>query len=437
MSLPPISSSLDRRRFLAATAAAGSSAFLGAAPGGLLNQQAVPVACIGTGNRGQTNCIVMVGQDVKALCDVDEKYLTPMLDRFPTATPFVDWREMLDKVSVEAVVISTPNHLHAPIALAAMNKGLHVYIETPVAHTIQEVRKIEAKAKEKGLVAWMGNQHHVSAGYRRAIELLEGGTIGPIKEVHAWSARPTWVQGVKRPTDSPPLPATLKWDLWLGPAPERNFNPIYHPIGWRGWWDFGGGVLADAGPLLLDPLFTGLKLVAPTSVSAEVSEKGNLDTAPPWSIVKFNFAAQGNQPAFTLTWYDGGHRPPKELMGGHRMPRNGMLCVGELGKLYIPEFGQAPMLIPNARGETLVEPEAKVMLTRGHQQDWLEACRQKKPNPAQFAAACRLSEACLVGDIAIRVKKPLKWDSASGKFDNAEANKLLGRTYRKGWELPT
>jgi predicted dehydrogenase len=428
--------SLDRRNFLTAAAAASSAALLGAAPTGALNQRRVAVGCVGVGNRGETNCIVMAGQEMLALCDVDEKFLNPMLDRFPTAKPFTDWREMLDKASLEAVVISTPDHLHAPIAIAAMQKGLHVYIEKPLAHNIAEVRRIEAVAREKKVVAWMGNQHHVSAGYRRAVELLEGGTIGTISEIHAWTSKPTWVQGVARPEERSTAPSNVNWDLWLGPAPLRGYHPIYHPVGWRGWWDFGGGALADMGTHLLDPVFSGLRLGAPTTVSAKVSDKGNRETAPPWSTVEFEFPENGRRPAVKLTWYDGGLTPPKELFAvGRPVPRNGVLCVGELGKLYIPDLGKTPVLLPKVRGESLAEPEQKLALTRGHQQDWLEACRQKKPNTALFTEACRLTEVCLVGNIAVRLKKTLKWDTAAGKFDDEEANKLLSRTYREGWEL--
>lgn len=456
--------STNRRRFLTTTAAAASSlALLGAAPRqSLLNQRRIAVGCIGTAGRGETNCIVMVGQDVRALCDVDENHLKPRIEQYPTAKTFADWREMLDKVELEAVVISTPDHLHAPIALAAMNKGLHVYIEKPLAHNIQEVRKIEAMAKKKGVVAWMGNQHHVAAGYRRAIEHLEAGTIGPIKEIHAWTNRPSsWAQGIKRPLDGSPVPSNLNWDLWLGPAPERSYNPIYHPVGWRGWWDFGGGALADMGPHLLDPVFTGLKLGAPATVTADVSIDPGTDpndVAPSWTIVKFEFPARGKAPPVTLTWYDGDQNrnphPPKEAAGAVRVPMNGVMCIGELGKMFIPDLGKAPTIIPNDRAEPLPEPEQKVTLTRGYQQDWLDACRNGKPRMDLFSEACRLTEVCLVGNIAVRLArrvpdekdaegkpiarlaKPLKWDSAKGQFDSPHANKLLGRTYREGWELP-
>jgi predicted dehydrogenase len=429
--------SVNRRRFLTASAAAGSAAFLGAGPKiGLRNERPVSVACVGVGNRGETNTVLMVGQTVKAICDVDDKFLQPMLTRFPEAKPYVDWRELLEKEQLEALVVSTPDHLHAPIALTAMKKGLHVYIEKPIAHTIDEVRRIEAEAKARNLAVWMGNQHHISAGYLRVIDMIEANLIGPIKEVHVWTNRPTWLQGVSRPAGEGELPSTLNWDLWLGPAPVRPYQSIYHPVGWRGWWDFGGGAIADMGPHLIDPVYTGLKLNTPVSISVETDDKGNEECAPGWSILTFDFPARGDMPPLKLTWYDGGKKPSQEVTGMRRLPMNGAMCIGEVGKISIPDLGRMPLAIPNVRGEPLPELEQKVTLTRGHQQDWLDACRSGKPRHDQLTEACRLTELCLAGSIATRLKKSLKWDPSKGTFDDDAANKLRSREYREGWKLP-
>ena len=437
-------SSAHRRQFLKTAVAASSAAMLGsasvtAAPkGSLLNERRLAVASIGVGGRGETNTLLMVGQEVKALCDVDDKFLASMMIRYPTTKPYYDWREVLDKVALEAVIVNTPDHLHAPIALAAMKKGLHVYIEKPIAHNIKEVRLIEKVAKEKRLAVWMGNQHHVSAGYKRAIELLESGTIGPVKEAHVWTNRPAWLQGsgVKLPLPVVDTPDTLKWDLWLGPGAERGYNPLFHPVTWRGWWDFGGGPLADMGPHLLDPLFTALKLDSPVTITPETSGDGNDQVGPTWSIIKFQFPARGDLPELTLTWYDGGKKPPATLADRLRLPMNGTICVGETGKLFVPDLGRVPLVIPNVRGETLAVPDPGMVLTRGHQQDWLDACRSSEPRPEQLTEACRLTELCLAGNIAVRLNKAVKWDPVKGEFAEPEANQFLGRTYRKGWELP-
>jgi predicted dehydrogenase len=429
----------NRRHLLtSAIAAAGSNMLLAQPKRSLLDEKQIAVACMGVGGRGETNTLLMVGQQIKALVDVDDNSLTSMLIRHPNTKPYVDWREVIDKLELEAVTISTPDHHHAPIALAAMKKGLHAYIEKPIAHNIKEVRMIEALAKEKNLVVWMGNQHHVSAGYRRAIELIEGNTIGAIKEVHVWTNRPAWLQGKAvqfplKPQDPPPQ---LNWDVWLGPAAERPYCPLYHPATWRGWWDFGGGPLADMGPHLLDPIFTALKLESAVKITAETSGDGNDQVGPTWSIVTFEFPARGMLPELKLTWYDGGKRPPADLAGRLRLPMNGTVCVGELGKLFIPDLGRPPTVIPNVRGEPLVEPELVMVITRGHQQDWLDGIRNGEPRHEQLSEACRLTELCLAGNVAVRLGKPVKWDPAKGQFDSPEANKFLGRTYRKGWELP-
>lgn len=441
---------IDRRQFLAAAAASSAAALGGTSlhasgqetrprRGRLIDERRLAVASFGVGGRGETNTILMVGQEIKALCDVDDNFLTSMGIRYPNSKPYFDWREVLDKVELEAVVVSTPDHQHAPIALAAMKKGRHAYIEKPLARTIAEVRQIEALAKEKNLAVWMGNQHHVSAGYHRAIELIEANTIGTIKEVHVWTNRPSWLQGkeVKLPLAAEMPPDTLKWDLWLGPAADRPYNHLYHPVTWRGWWDFGGGPLADMGPHLLDPIFTALKLNSPVTITPETSGDGNEHVGPTWSILRFQFPARGELPELSVTWYDAGKKPPAQLAGRMRLPMNGTICVGELGKLFIPDLGRMPTIIPNARGEELPEPEPVMILTRGHQQDWLDAVRNSEPKHDQLAEACRLTELCLAGNIAIRLNKPVKWDPAKGQFDSPEANQLMAGKYRQGWELPT
>jgi predicted dehydrogenase len=438
----------SRRRFLKAAAAVGSVALSGQPGfsqevrprrGRLIDERRIAVASFGVGGRGETNTILMVGQEIKALCDVDDTFLTSMLIHYPSTKPYFDWREVLDKVELEAVVISTPDHQHAPIALTAMKKGLHAYIEKPLARTIDEVRKIEALAKEKNLAVWMGNQHHISAGYRRAIELIESNTVGPIKEAHVWTNRPSWLQGaeVKLPLDAQTPPETLKWDLWLGPAADRPYNALYHPVTWRGWWDFGGGPLADMGPHLLDPLFTALRLNSPVTITPETSGDCNDQVGPTWSIVRFQFPAREGLPEFNLTWYDGGKKPPADLIGRKRLDMNGIICVGETGKLLIPDLGRVPTIIPNVRGEVLEGPDPKMVLTRGHQQDWLDAIRNSEPRHEQLAEACRLTELCLAGNIAIRLNKPVQWDPAKGQFDLPEANQLMTGKYRQGWELPS
>jgi predicted dehydrogenase len=426
-----------KRRFFLGVAAASAFALTGQSPRFRPKEEQLRLGFIGLGKRGDTNTSIVLGENKVAFCDVDEAALRPVLDRHEGTKGYVDYREMLDKETLHGVVISTPDHLHAPIALAALNKGVNVFIESPIAHNFKEVRRIEAKAKEKGLVAWMGNQHLSSAGYRRAVELLETQTIGQVKEVHAWTYRPTWSQGVKRPADGSPLPAGLNWDLWLGPAAERPYHPVYHPNGWRGWWDFGGGALADVGPHLLGPVFAGLKLAAPNSIIVKHSGDVSAEVAPTWSKICFEFPARGELMGMKLFWYDGGQMPKPETHSMKQPPANGLIVIGEKGKLFIPDLGRSPKIINQLQSEPLVEPEVKVALVRGHHHQWIDACRDKKPDPEGLARACRLTELCQLGNIALRIGKTLKWNASKNEFEgNAEANKLLGRTYRKGWELP-
>lgn len=430
--------SVNRRRFVTTVAAAGVTAFLGADKKrpGVADERRLAIACIGVGGRGETNAQLMVSEDVKALCDVDQNSLTAMQLRYPQSQSFVDWRELINKVQCEGVVVSTPDHQHALIALAAMKRGMHVYLERPLAHTIKEVRQIEALAKEKDIVVWGGNQHRVSMGYQRTIDLLESNAIGAIKEVHAWTHRPTWPQGsgVTLPLVKELPPTSLNWDLWLGPAPEWAYNSLFHPVAWRGWWPFGGGPLVDMGPHLLDPLFTSLKLDATVTITPSTSEDGNNLLAPSWSIIRFDFPARGKLPPLALTWYDGGKSPPPELVGRTRMPLNGAVCVGERGRIFIPDLGRMPKIIERTGDQEVTVPESPMVLTRGHQQDWLDACRKREPRHDQLSADCRLTELCLAGTIAVRVNRPLKWNPGKGEFDETEANKLLASDYRQGWE---
>lgn len=430
---------LNRRKLLAAAAA--TTVIAGFRSGYGAQKQKLNIACVGVHNRGETNATVMIGENMVALCDVDDRYLTPFIEQhYPKAKPYVDWREMLEKEKIDAVVVSTPNHTHANIALAAIKKGLHVYIESPLAHTFEEVGKIEAAAKDKGVVAWMGNQYHASSGYQRAIELLKAGIIGPVKEVHAWTMRPLWKQGFKRPDEGTPIPTELNWELWLGPAPQHGYSSFYHPVGWRGWWDFGGGALADMGPHLLDPVCEGLKLVAPTSVAAQIAPDANEDSAPSWSKVVFEFPARDALPPLTLNWYDGpsGPRPDASVLGTTRAPQQGVMCLGERGKLFIPDLGGEPVIRPNIKTETIEEPERALSLNRGHHLEWLDACRADKPDHARFSQAARVTQLCHLGNIAVRSQKKLAWDAEKLDFTGDQAaNDLLKRAYRPGWELPT
>src|SRR5205823_5995919 len=289
-----------------------------------------------------------------------------------------DFRKMLEEQKdIDAVVVGTPDHLHAFASMAAMKMGKHVYCEKPLTHSVWEARQVAQAAREHKVATQMGNQGQASEETRRLSELVWAGAIGPVREAHIWTDRPSnglfaeyWPQGVARPKDTPPVPDTLSWDLWLGPAPERPYNPAYLPFKWRGWWDFGTGALGDIGCHALDPVCRALKLGAPTSVEAS-SGRVNKETYPLSSMVTYQFPARGDMPPVKLTWYDGGLRPPRpaELEDGQMMGDNGRLLVGEKGKILGSLMSDK--IIPQARKLKYKEPPKTIPRSLGHDVEWI------------------------------------------------------------------
>ncbi len=399
-----------------------------------LARERLRLAAIGVGNRGLDNLSAVAAEHVVALCDVDERYLAQAHERFPQAATYRDYRELLEKVDVDGVVISTPDHSHYHATLGALKKGVHVYCEKPLAHSISEVRALTSEARRQGVVTQMGNQHHSSAGYRRVVDWLQSDILGPVREVHAWTNRPTWDQAVARPQESFAIPKELDWDLWLGPAPERSYHPSYHPFGWRGWWDFGGGALADMGPHLLDPVFWGLQLSYPRRIRAE-SGGGTEESAPEWSIVHFDFPARNGQPPVRLHWYDGGKQPTAEITSVKRLPSNGVMFLTERARLFAPELGGQPTVLPRDKEDRFTPPAVRTSGTDDHHQEWIQACRGAGKTSSPFEFGSLLTESCLLGNIAIRSGKELAWDPDTMSFPKQpDLSKYLSREYRAGWE---
>jgi len=355
---------ISRRDFMAGAAAAAAFTIvprhvLGGTgytpPSEKLNIAAIGVGGLGDmHSRGTDNLLAVEGENIVALCDVDHDYSAEMFKRYPNAKIYTDYRKMLEKQKdIDAVIVSTPDHSHAAITMMALKMGKHVYCEKPLTHSIYEARKITEAAGEAKVATQMGNQGHAEEGIRLICEWIWDGAIGPVREVHAWANRPAgwWPQGIKRPTDKPPVPAGLNWDLWLGPAPYRPYHPAYLPFVWRGWWDFGTGVMGDMGCHILDPAFWALKLKAPTSIEAcftkgeDYKEKIS-ETAPKSSIIYYQFPARDGMPPVKLTWYDGGLMPerPQELEEGRRMggESGGTLFVGEKAKIMCGCYGRSP-----------------------------------------------------------------------------------------------
>jgi len=408
------------------------------------------IAGVGIGGQGGHDINQMKSENIVALCDVDSAHAAGLFKQFPNAKTYRDFREMLDKEKgIDGVVVGTPDHLHAFVSIAAMQHGKHVYCEKPLTHSVWEARQMTEAARRYKVATQMGNQGQASEGTRRLAEWIQAGAIGPVAEAHIWTDRPSnglfneyWPQGIARPKETPPVPSTLDWDLWLGPAPERPYHPAYVPFKWRGWWDFGTGALGDIGCHSFDPVFRALKLGAPLSVEAS-SSRVNEETYPLASIVTYHFPARGDMPPVKLTWYDGGLRPPRpeDLEDGRSLPTTGMMLVGKDGKIVGERFGGR--IIPDARRTEFQDLPKTLPRSPGHYKEWIDACKGGKPGGSNFDWAGPLTETVLLGNVALRLRmreemttKRLLWDSANMRFTNSdEANKYLRREYRKGWSL--
>lgn len=454
---PNGSNHLSRRQFVqvGAVVAAGLAAaprrMLGA-PRTLGANDKLKVAFIGVGGRGGANIgelTKLSDVNVAALCDVNANTLASGAKQFPAAKTYRDFRIMLDKEKdMDAVVISTPDHVHAVTAMSAIKHGKHVYCEKPLTRTIHEARALARAAREAKVATQMGNQGMAFEGNRLINEWLWDGAIGPVREVHVWSDRPThrgklplhWPQGVERPADTPPVPEFLDWDLWLGPAPERPYHPAYVPFKWRGWWDFGSGGLGDMGIHNLAPVFSALKLHAPLSVHSS-STVVYPDSVPLASLIHYEFPARGEMPPVKLHWYDGGLLPerPDELADGIALnPEDGVLFVGDKGKLLVEGWGgESPRLIPGKQMLEYQRPPRTLPRSVGHHREWVDACKTGSATRSNFDFAGSLTEAVLLGSVCVRNGgHKLCWDSANMKVTNIpEANKFIHYEYRKGWNL--
>jgi predicted dehydrogenase len=437
---------LNRRNFLkvTATVAAGFQVV----PRHVLGQGLTPpsarlnLAGVGIGGQGGGVLNDMKRENIVALCDVDWSKAAGTFRAFPNAARFKDYRVMLEKrKDIDAVMIATPDHMHAPITLAALRAGKHVYVEKPMAHTIEEARLMTQVAQETGLVTQMGNNGHAGEGLRLTREWIQAGAIGAVREVHGWSDRPGkwWPQPAQRPAEPMSVPADMDWDLWLGCASQRPYHKAYHPFAWRGWFDFGTGALGDMAVHNLDPAFYALDLAAPISAEAHSSGLGR-ETYPAWQIIRFEFAASGAKPALRMTWYDGGKLPPKptDLADEIDLSDNGILFVGDQGTLVCGGWSGAPSLFPASRRKGFRPPPKTIPRSIGHRAEWLQACKYRRPNDAKagFAYSGPFTEALLVGNLAARLQKRVEWDAASMTARNApEAGALIRKAYRMGFGI--
>ncbi len=453
---------MNRRRFLGG--AAGVAAFtvvprhvLGGA-GQTAPSQKLNIASIGVGGQGGGDIDNLSSENIVALCDVDERQAAGTFKKFPNARKYKDFRVMLDKEhkNIDAVVVATPDHVHAVATMAAIKAGKHVFCEKPLTYSMYEAREVAKAAREAKVATQMGNQGHAGEGIRLICEWIWDGAIGTVREVHAWTTHAVWPQGMERPKDTPPVPATLDWDLWLGPAPYRPYHPAYAPTLWRGWWDFGTGGLGDMGCHNLDPVFWALKLGNPTSVEASCSifvptvtwdKPFNNESYPQASIVRYEFPARGELPPMELTWYDGGlmpRRPPEMDSGLHLGDKlGGVIFVGDKGKLICGSYGSSPRLIPESRMKEYKRPQPSIPRSVGHHKEWIEACKGGKPAGSNFDVAGPMTEVILLGNIAVRMSLKtqekglrLAYDGPNMRITNLpEADEFIRRKYRQGWTL--
>ena len=439
---------MSRGHFLTTTAAA-ATAFtivprhvLGG-PGYQAPSDTLNIAGIGVGGMGRSNvrgCAQT--ENIYALCDVDHEYAARCFKLYPKAKKYIDYRQMLEKESsIDAVIVATPDHNHGHIAIAAMKAGKHAFVQKPLTNTIYEARKLAEAARKYKVATQMGNKGHAGEGNRLISEWVADGAIGPVREVMCWTDRPggRWPQGVGRPEGTPPVPKTLDWDLWLGPAPVRPYHPDYVPFQWRGWWDFGTGSLGDMGCHIMDTPVWVLNLGHATSVEA-VSTPVNSETAPISSIITTHYPARGKMPPVKMTWYDGGLMPPRpeELEEGRRMGDRdgGVLLIGDKGKIMCGCYGRNPRLIPEEAMKAYEPPEPTIPRSPGVHEEWIRACKGGEPAGSNFEVSGPLTEIVLLGNLALRSGKRLEWDGPNMKVTNhPEANQYVTREYRKPWSL--
>ena len=437
---------MKRRTFLKATATVAAGFQI--VPRYVLGQGQTPpsdklnIAGVGIGGQGGGVLNDMKTENIVALCDVDSAKAAGTFKAFPKAEQFTDYRVMLEKrKDIEAVMVATPDHMHAPITLSALRAGKHVYVEKPMAHSIEEARLMTKVARETGLVTQMGNNGHAGEGLRQTREWIQAGAIGQVREVHCWSDRPGkfWKQAIDRPADAPLVPASLDWDLWIGAAPQRPYHPVYHPRAWRGWFDFGTGALGDMAVHNIDPAFYALDLDPPVATECQSSPPLK-ESYPAWQILTFEFAAKTGRPALKAFWYDGGKLPPRpaDIPEEIDLSDNGLYFLGEKGTMVCGGWSGAPRLFPIKRREEFQVPSKTIARSPGHRLEWIQACKARKPEDAKagFSYSGPFTEALLIGNLATRLQKRIEWDAVNMRARNVpEAEALVRKKYRAGFGI--
>lgn len=427
---------INRRKFvqLSIWGAAGASiARTKLSRAAISPNEKINIGVVGITNQGGYDLSNVSTQNIVALCDIDDNFLKGTGAKYPAAKTYNDYRRMLEQKDIEAVVVATPDHTHAVATVAALQSGRHVYCEKPLTRTISECRIVRETTKKTKLVTQIGTQIHAGNNYRRVVELVKSGAIGPVKDVHVWVG--SSYGNLKLPSETPPVPPNVHYDLWLGPVEHRPYHPEYLPFKWRNWWAFGGGSLADFGCHFMDLPHWALDLRSPLSAEAEGPERSP-DSPPPWAIVHYKYPSRGTQPAVNLTWYHGGRKPGADVLAPELAAKwgNGVLFIGSKGML-LSDYSNH-VLLPEKEYAGFVRPDPFIPNSVGHHKEWYEACKTGGSTTCNFDYSGALTEAALLGNVAFRVGKKLEWDSASLKATNCpEADEYIQHHYRKGWSL--
>ena len=456
--------SVNRRHFLQQTSLGAGGLLLGfpaIVRGQNLNSR-INVACIGVGGKGDSDVddAAKCGGNIVALCDVDSRMIDKKAAKYPDARKFADFRKMFEEMgqSIDAVTISTPDHLHGMVAMAAMNLGKHVYCQKPLTQTVFEARELVRVAKEKKLATQMGNQGSANDGLRRSVEVIQSGLIGKPLELHVWSNRPIWPQGIDRPPANNPVPPELDWNLWLGPAKQRPYvDGVYHPFNWRGWMDFGTGALGDMACHTVNMPFRALKLGYPTVVECELASRFYPETYPLSSRIRFEFPEREGLPPLKFWWYDGAPgadfkplRPYPSLVNNvinmsGKLPGSGCLVIGDKGQLFSSDdYGSSffvqlegeKSFTEGTKHEAAIAVPQTIPRSPGHNQEWFDMMKNGTPAYSNFEIAGNLTEIILLGCIALKVGEGVKmeWDGPNMRSPNCpQAAQFVKRDARMGW----
>ncbi|MDX9754324.1 MAG: Gfo/Idh/MocA family oxidoreductase [bacterium] len=451
---------VSRRLFLVGSAATVAAAGC-AAPGGSVKvrsttqaksgfkspNEKLNMAAIGAGGKGSSDIqqCASLGENVIALADPDQKQAAGNFNRYADAKKYQDFRVMLDEMGdqIDACTISTPDHTHAVAAVACMERGIHVYVQKPLTKTIYEARYLTETARKYGVMTQMGNQGHSGDGVRDLCEIIWSGMIGDVTEIHAWTNRPVWPQGIKDPLPAEEVPENMNWDLWIGPAPFRPYNSKYAPFNWRGWWDFGCGALGDMACHILDPVNMSMQLGYPIAVECLMEDGNSEQTFPNKSIIRFTFPARPGFPQVDVYWYDGGLKPkmPEGVVEDYEMEACGSIYYGSKGIAASGEYGGGSRVI---KGDAVGQKPAQ-MLPRlpgdgddmKHKIDFIRACKTGVPAGSNFDYAGPFTEWVVMGNLSLKFPhEKLDWDGEAMRFTNKkEANDYVHYKYRKGWSL--